>query len=177
MNAQPQSRVEIRSLSLADVSAARAIERRSFPTPWSTAMFVLEITKPSSVCLAATENGDLIGYLCTSRYAAIWHVMNVSVAPEQRRRGIATALLHELFRLTAADDPAQYTLEVRVSNSAAIEMYRRNGFRSAGIRKRYYVDNGEDAMIMWHSSDPDFMPPNATDPNEWSEGGGKRGAS
>ncbi len=175
MNALPDAGLTIRRLGLADVSQARDIERRSFSTPWSEAMFVLELSKASSVCLAAELAGKLVGYLCATRYAAVWHVMNVSVAPEQRRRGIATALLGELFRLTDGQGHAHYTLEVRVSNIAAIEMYRRNGFRSAGRRPGYYADNREDAMIMWRSTDPGFVPPNAEDASEWMTPGGRRG--
>lgn len=165
----------IRRFEIADVADAREIERRSFSTPWSEAMFVLEVSKASSVCLVAEEEGRLVGYLCATRYAAIWHVMNVSVAPERRRRGIASRLLAELFRLTEGENPAHYTLEVRESNKPAIEMYERNGFRSAGLRRGYYVDNREDAVIMWRSTDPNFVPPNAANPSEWTQEGGRRG--
>lgn len=75
-------------------------------------------------------------------------------------------MLAELFRLTERER-THYTLEVRVSNTGAIAMYERCGFRSAGIRPGYYVDNREDALIMWRSSDPDFVPPNAANPTEW----------
>jgi ribosomal-protein-alanine N-acetyltransferase len=127
-----------------------AIERRSFPTPWSLAMFVLELSKPSGVCLAALEDGKVIGYLVCSRYDSVWHLMNVSVEPRLRRQGIAAALIERL--LSKVDDPdAQYTLEVRRSNVAAIALYERFGFRSAGLRRRYYQDNGEDAVIMWRT--------------------------
>lgn len=164
----------VRRLAIADVPDARVIERRCFPTPWSEAMFVLEISKASSICLAAEQDGSLVGYLCATRYAAIWHVMNVSVAPEHRRHGIATGLLNELFRLTEGEASAHYTLEVRVSNEPAIEMYGHNGFRSAGVRRGYYADNREDAVIMWRSTDPGFVPPNAANPSEWAQQGGKR---
>ncbi len=175
MNTGELGRIAIRRLELADVPVARAIERRSFPTPWSEAMFVLEISKSSSVCLAADEDGVLVGYMCATRYAAIWHVMNVSVAPERRRLGIAGRLLATLFKLTEGEEPAHYTLEVRVSNTPAIEMYERNGFRSAGVRRGYYADNREDAEIMWRSTDPDFVPPNAVNPGEWTRKEGRRG--
>lgn len=166
MNAQPVDGVALRTLEVADIAAALEIEHQSFPTPWSSAMFVLELSKASSICLAATEGDDLVGYLVAARYAQIWHVMNVSVDPGSRRRGIATALLKELFRL-ADTDRSHYTLEVRVSNKSAIAMYEKLGFRSAGIRPGYYADNREDALIMWRSTDPDFVPPNADNPTEW----------
>jgi len=124
-----------------------AIERRSFPTPWSLAMFVLELSKPSGICLAASTPDGLVGYLVCSRYADVWHLMNVAVVPERRRGRVASTLLIELLQRAGAD--ARYTLEVRTSNDAAIAMYEGFGFRPAGKRPRYYHDNGEDALIMW----------------------------
>jgi ribosomal-protein-alanine N-acetyltransferase len=138
----------IRRLTYADLPQVVAIERRAFPTPWSLAMFVLELSKPGGVCLAATDaTGALTGYVICSRYDVVWHVMNVAVDPIHRRRGIATRLLAEL--LSRVGEEAQLTLEVRTSNTGAIALYERFGFRSAGVRPRYYQDNGEDAVIMW----------------------------
>jgi [ribosomal protein S18]-alanine N-acetyltransferase len=139
--------LRIRPLTFGDLPAVLAVERRSFPTPWSLAMFVLEISKPSGVCLAAETPDGLAGYLICSRYADIWHLMNVAVDPYRRRRGVAAALLERMFEQAGRD--ARYTLEVRVSNGSAIEMYERRGFKRAGHRRRYYHDNGEDALIMW----------------------------
>jgi len=141
---------EIRSLAYSDLPAVAAIEQRAFPTPWSIAMFVLEMSKPSSLCLAATLEGRLVGYTVCSRYDNVWHIMNVAVEPALRRRGIASALLGELYA-RAGDPGAQFTLEVRRSNHAAIDLYQRDGFRVAGLRRRYYQDNGEDALIMWRT--------------------------
>jgi ribosomal-protein-alanine N-acetyltransferase len=142
--------LDIRRLTYSDLPQVIAIERRAFPTPWSLAMFVLELSKPSGICLAALSRGRIVGYLVCSRYDSVWHVMNIAVDPARRRRGIATKLLARLFE--RVDDPlAQYTLEVRLSNGAAIELYERHGFRSAGVRRRYYQDNGEDALIMWRT--------------------------
>lgn len=156
----------MRRMEIQDIDAALEIERQSFPAPWSTAMFVLELSKAGNICLAASEDGVLTGYLVAARYAQIWHVMNVSVEPMKRRRGVGTALLQELFRL-ADGERTHYTLEVRVSNDGAIGMYERCGFRSAGVRPGYYADTREDALIMWRSTDPTFVPPNAADPTEW----------
>jgi ribosomal-protein-alanine N-acetyltransferase len=145
------TRIEYRLLEARDLAAVEAIERRSYPTPWSRSMFAGEIAKPSSICLGAfdAETGALLGYLIISRYVDAWHVMNVAVEPEHRRRGIATALLDRLFELTADDGRRGYTLEVRVSNTQAIALYERLGFESRGIRRGYYTDNREDALIMW----------------------------
>lgn len=137
----------IRRLTYSDLPQVIAIERRSFPTPWSLSMFVLELSKPSGVCLAAATERRLIGYLVCSRYDTVWHVMNVAVDPAHRRRGIASTLIERLFE--QAGDGVPYTLEVRISNAEAIAMYERFGFRPAGVRRRYYHDNGEDALIMW----------------------------
>jgi ribosomal-protein-alanine N-acetyltransferase len=146
----PTPELSLRRLTYADLPQVIGIERRSFPTPWSLAMFVLELSKPSGICLAATVDGRVVGYLVCSRYDAVWHLMNICVDPDRRRLGVATALLRRL--LARIEDPsAQVTLEVRRSNGPAIELYERFGFRSAGLRRRYYQDNGEDALIMWRT--------------------------
>ncbi len=140
--------LQIRRLNYADLPRVIAIERRAFPTPWSLAMFVLELSKPSGICLAAVREGRVVGYLICSRYDTVWHVMNVAVHDGMRRERIATALLSQLFE--RADEPGeQYTLEVRTSNAPAIALYEGFGFRSAGLRRGYYHDNKEDAVIMW----------------------------
>ena len=142
--------LEIRRLTYADLPQVIAIERRAFPTPWSLAMFVLELSKPGGICLAARRDGTLVGYLICSRYDTVWHIMNIAVDPDRRRTGIATALLLELLQ-RVGDQNARYTLEVRMSNAGAIRLYERFGFRTAGTRRRYYQDNGEDALIMWRT--------------------------
>jgi ribosomal-protein-alanine N-acetyltransferase len=145
------TRVELRGLQLRDLSAIERIERSSYPTPWSRSMFASELAKPSSICLGAfdLETDALVGYLVISRYVDAWHVMNVAVAPEHRRRGIAHSLLDRLFELTAGRGHRGYTLEVRVSNVEAIALYERLGFKPRGVRRGYYTDNREDALVMW----------------------------
>ena len=154
---------ELRRLQLRDLAAIEEIERSSYPTPWSRSMFAGELTKPSSICLGAfdRETGALLGYLIISRYVDAWHVMNVAVAAEHRRRGIAASLLDRLFELTAGDGRRGYTLEVRVSNTSAIKLYERAGFRARGIRRGYYTDNREDALIMWRDPEPARHDPGA----------------
>jgi ribosomal-protein-alanine N-acetyltransferase len=153
--------VRIRPLAYPDLPEVLAIERRVFPTPWSLALFVLELSKQTGICLAATEHiqldgtGDaggerLVGYLICSRYDTVWHVMNVAVDLHRQRMGLASRLLSELYA-RVDDVGARFTLEVRRSNAVAIHLYEREGFRAAGTRRRYYQDNGEDALVMWRT--------------------------
>jgi len=143
--------MEIRRLSLQDLDPIVAIENAVYPTPWSRSMFAGELAKPSSVSLGAfdPETGGLVAYLIVSRYVDAWHIMNVAVHPECRRQGVASRLLDELFEFTAGDPRRGYTLEVRVSNATAIALYERFGFEPSGLRRGYYTDNREDALIMW----------------------------
>jgi [ribosomal protein S18]-alanine N-acetyltransferase len=146
--------VEIRALRLADLTEVEEIERRAYPTPWSRSMFASELGKPTSICLGAFEGGQLVGYVVNSRYVDAWHVMNVAVDPDHQGRGIARQLLERLFELTAEDQRRGYTLEVRVSNATAIHLYEQVGFEARGIRRGYYADNREDALIMWREAKP-----------------------
>jgi ribosomal-protein-alanine N-acetyltransferase len=158
--------IEIRPLAYPDLPEVLAVERRVFPTPWSLAMFVLELSKQTGICLAACERlpgeGDggqterLVGYLICSRYDTVWHVMNVAVDLHRQRMGLASRLLAELYARVGDTPPgtgesARFTLEVRRSNAVAIHLYEREGFRAAGTRRRYYQDNGEDALVMWRT--------------------------
>jgi ribosomal-protein-alanine N-acetyltransferase len=155
VTAPPAAAIEVRRLTYADLPQVVAIERRAFTSPWSLAMFVLELSKPTGICLAAEvpvpggAEPELGGYLICSRYDTVWHVMNVAVDPTQRRRGIATAMIDWLLARVERD--AQLTLEVRRSNASAIRLYEGFGFKNAGVRRRYYADNGEDALIMWRT--------------------------
>jgi ribosomal-protein-alanine N-acetyltransferase len=144
--------IDLRRLTLADLGDIERIERSAYPTPWSRSMFAGELAKPSSISLGAIdldEGGALVGYLIISRYVDAWHVMNVAVDRVYRRRGVATTMLEELFRLTEGDGRRGYTLEVRVSNTTAIALYERLGFHATGVRRGYYTDNREDALVMW----------------------------
>ena len=144
--------VKIRALAIEDLSAIEDIELRAYPTPWSRSMFASELAKPTSICIGAFEGEQLVGYMINSRYVDAWHVMNVAVDPDRQRRGIATALIERLFELTDGDERRGYTLEVRVSNAGAIQLYKSLGFEARGIRRGYYTDNREDALIMWRDA-------------------------
>lgn len=147
-------KIELRRLEAKDLARVEEIEREAYPTPWSRSMLDAELRKPSSLALGAfSEADELVGYAFVSRYVDAWHVMNVAVSIAYRRRGIAAALLERLFDVTATDPRRGYTLEVRVSNAEAIRLYERLGFESRGIRRGYYTDNREDALIMWREPD------------------------
>jgi [ribosomal protein S18]-alanine N-acetyltransferase len=141
--------IAIRTLTYSDLPQVIAIERRAFPSPWSLSMFVLELSKPSGICLAALQGGEIVGYVICARYDEAYHVMDIAVDPDHRREGIGSALIEAVVERAGAD--ANYTLEVRVSNLGAIALYERYGFRGVGTRPRYYADNGEDAIIMWRA--------------------------
>jgi ribosomal-protein-alanine N-acetyltransferase len=148
-------KLDLRVLGARDLDAVERIERESYPTPWSRSMFAAELAKGSSLCLGAyTDAGELAGFLVVSRYVDAWHVMNVAVALTHRRRGIATGLLERLFAVTSGEPLRGYTLEVRVSNTDAIRLYERLGFEARGVRRGYYTDNREDAVIMWRDAGP-----------------------
>jgi ribosomal-protein-alanine N-acetyltransferase len=151
MSADPPagSELTVRKLSFSDLPQIIAIERRAFTSPWSLGMFVLELSKPSGINLAAVRGGEIVGYVICAKYAEAFHVMTLATAPEHRREGIAGALLDAV--IVRAGEDANYTLEVRVSNTGAIALYERYGFRGVGTRPRYYADNGEDAIIMWRA--------------------------
>lgn len=140
----------LRRLETSDLDAIEAIERVAYPAPWSRSMFVSELTKQTARSLGAFgPDGKLLGYMILSRYVDAWHVMNVAVHPDHRRQGVATALLTRMFEETTGEEVRGYTLEVRVSNSGAVQLYERFGFEVQGVRKGYYLDNREDALIMW----------------------------
>jgi [ribosomal protein S18]-alanine N-acetyltransferase len=144
--------IELRRLTLHDLDEIELIERAVYPTPWSRSMFAGELAKPSSLCLGAFDSereGALVGYLVVSRYVDAWHIMNLAVHIAYRRKRVASQLLDELFEVTAGDSRRGYTLEVRVSNTSAIALYERFGFEASGVRRGYYTDNREDALIMW----------------------------
>ena len=138
--------LDIRPLTYADLPQVIAIERRAFPTPWSLAMFVLELSKPSGICLAALIEEQMVGYLVCSRYDTVWHLMNVAVDDRLRREGIATTLLERLFEL--GDRPnEQYTLEVSTSSDRPFACTSASSFAPPGAAALLPTTIVEDALI------------------------------
>ncbi|MFV2062658.1 MAG: ribosomal protein S18-alanine N-acetyltransferase [Chloroflexota bacterium] len=149
MVARPPVRVSVEPMRADDIPAVHAIESASFPTPWPPYAFRQELETNRMASYIVVRAGDrVIGY------AGIWmmvdeaHVTTFAVLPAYRRRGIGGRLLSELLELAVDLGATVVTLEVRLSNVAARELYQQFGFRPVGMRPRYYSDNAEDALIM-----------------------------
>lgn len=149
-------RLAIRPMRPADLDAGvLAIERESYPIPWSRRMIEGELARPNGICLVAEHEDALMGYILVALQVDVWHVLNVTVHPLHRGRRIGEALVRSAIAVGDRRAHGGFTLEVRVSNDRAIRLYDRLGFVSHGIRPRYYSDNGEDALIMWRLPDPE----------------------
>lgn len=126
-----------------------AIERESYPLPWTRRMLEQEVRRADGIALVARLERAVVGYILVAPQVDVWHILNVTVHPLHRGRRIGEALVRAAIRLGDRRPHAGYTLEVRVSNERAIRLYERLGFAGHGVRPRYYSDNGEDAVIMW----------------------------
>ncbi|MBN2515112.1 MAG: ribosomal protein S18-alanine N-acetyltransferase [Deltaproteobacteria bacterium] len=141
--------VEIRQMGVNDLSGVLSIEKVSFRTPWSEGIFRDELF--SSLChsLVATVEDKIVGYICFAIIVDEVHLRNISVHKDFRRCGIASQMMSEMIRTSQERGVLWSTLEVRRSNTAAIQFYEKYGFEIKGIRRSYYRDTGEDAFIMW----------------------------
>lgn len=132
-----------------DIDAVLEVEKLSFPTPWSRRLFLNELANPNSqIVLAKDEKDTVLGYICFWTVADETHIMNLAVHPEFRRQGVGKRLFAFALEFSEARGANYFALEVRERNKAAQEFYKRFGFRVAGIRKGYYRDTGEDAVLM-----------------------------
>jgi [ribosomal protein S18]-alanine N-acetyltransferase len=142
--------VLIEPMTLDDIDAVQEVERASFPVPWPSSAFRTELTQNKNArYIVARDGGRIVGY------AGLWlmvdegHITTFAVLPEHRRRRIGERMLQRLFEIAEEMGAEWLTLEVRVSNIGAQRLYEKYGFRRAGVRRRYYSDNNEDALIMW----------------------------
>lgn len=144
----------IRRAATDDLEALHAIERACFDDPWSMAMLASELDDdPRRLPLVAVADDAIVGFALFWVIVDEIHLVNVAVAPDCRRRGIAQQLLDHLLASPAGRAAAILTLEVRISNEGAIAFYRRNGFVDVALRPRYYPDTGEDALVMLKTLD------------------------
>lgn len=144
------TRIEIAPMSAADIPAVLEIERRSFPTPWPRDAYVHELeNNRTAVYMVAQREGTVVGY------AGMWivldeaHITTIAVDPPQRGQGIGEALLIAMIERAGERGARWMQLEVRRSNTVAQALYRKYGFRDVGVRRNYYSDNSEDAIVMW----------------------------
>ena len=154
------SEIIIRRMTMADVDGVAAVEAATFPTPWSRDAFASEMNNVAARYLVAEKDGRVIGF------AGAWiildesHITNIAVYKEERGQGIGRKLTEGLMQYLSNLGAAYATLEVRKSNEVAQNLYKSLGFIKLGVRKRYYEDNGEDALIMvcdhMPEVDPDF---------------------
>ncbi len=141
--------IVVRRMGLEDVDEVAILERHIFPAPWPGQAFIHELNEVrASYSLVARKGDVLVGYLVAWFLYDEAHVGNVAVRPELRRLGTATRLIKEMLAEAERRSVKRITLEVRVSNLAAIRLYRRFGFKAISIRRGYYVDNREDAFVM-----------------------------
>lgn len=142
-------KVEISEMTPQDVPEVAALERQIFTMPWSENGFLSSLQSQDTLYLIARREGRLLGYCGFLQSFDEADITNVAVAPEERGRGVAYEMLSELMQRGRERGVMRYTLEVRIGNAAAVHLYQKLGFISAGIRKNFYEKPREDALIMW----------------------------
>lgn len=143
--------ISFRQMKAEDADKVAAIEEEVFAIPWSREAFWQETKQENAYYLLILEDDEIVGY------AGIWTILdeaqvtNVAIAPKCQGRGLGTKLFSELVKVARERGATAMTLEVRPSNKPALALYEKFGFKSVGVRKGYYSDNGEDAMILWNT--------------------------
>ncbi len=146
----------LEDLLLVDLDEVAEIEKACFTTPWSKALFADEMAKPD-ICAWRVAR-PLAGAFRVAGYMGYWkavdeaHITNLAVRPDWRRQGLGRALALDVLAHAKARGCLRATLEVRPSNKVAVALYQSLGFESVAFRPRYYIDNDEDALIMWNNA-------------------------
>ncbi|MEM4408548.1 MAG: ribosomal protein S18-alanine N-acetyltransferase [Candidatus Caldarchaeum sp.] len=148
------SEVSIEPMRPEDIDEVVSIEELCFPTPWPRGIFESEVRSSKSLNLVARIGGSMCGYIISWKVYDEIHILNVAVHPDFRRMGIGTRLITTCIDYFMKKGAKHALLEVRVSNEAAQRLYEKLGFRRIGIRKRYYTDNNEDAIVMMLTFEP-----------------------
>lgn len=142
--------IEFRMMELDDIDEVVAVDKQSFPNPWSKTTFYQEIMyNDHALYLLMLHDGKIVGYSGMWLIADEAHITNIAILPEYRGKKLGEALLQKTIELARSYDAIVMTLEVRVSNHIAQNLYEKLGFQIGGLRKRYYTDNNEDAYVMW----------------------------
>jgi [ribosomal protein S18]-alanine N-acetyltransferase len=141
--------VSIEPMRRADLDAVHRIDRRCYPSPWLSTAYQTELTNPSACYLVARRGGSVVGYGGQWVISDEAHITTLAVDPDYQGRRIGERLLLEMMHEAIWRGATHTTLEVRESNRIAQNLYRKYGFREAAIRKNYYTDNGENAVVMW----------------------------
>lgn len=142
------SDVTIEAMSVRDVDEIVAIEKTSFPSPWPADTFIEDIKSSRSVCYVARTKGRLVGYAVCWLVPGELHIGNLAIDVPLRRQGIGSRLLSKLLGLAREKGVERVTLEVRVSNTMAISLYHKFGFKDVAIIRNYYGSEDEDALVM-----------------------------
>jgi len=149
-------KVMIRKMTLDDIEQVIAIDRVSFSLPWPERSFRFELTdNPASRCWVAEVDGKIAGMIVVWLIVDEVHVATIATHPDFRRQGIAKNLLSHALQHLSMEGAQSSFLEVRASNLVAQEMYRKFGYEESGVRRRYYRDNDEDAILMTLSAIPE----------------------
>ncbi len=141
--------MQIEMMNKGHIDGIMEIENESFAIPWSRSSIEKELKNNFAIYAVAIENNKVLGY------GGMWHVVNeghitnIAVHKDYRRKGIGQAIIEKLVEIAEEKEMIGLTLEVRKSNTPALELYKKNGFKLEGIRPEYYEDNKEDAYIMW----------------------------
>ena len=143
--------VNYRKMTIADVEAVYAIEQATFPSPWTLDSFYYEMTENqfSHYLVAEDEQHTIVGFCGMWLVIDAAQITNVAVVDVVRGQGIGEGLMREAMHIAKAANMDVMSLEVRVTNTVAQNLYRKLDFQDGGIRKNYYTDNQEDALVMW----------------------------
>ena len=144
------SELVIKDMSEQHVDDVVAIEQQENSIPQSASRFIKEIHDPTYIILVGEQLGNVVGFINAQIIGDELHIHNLIIEPSSRRKGFAEKLVKKLIQDSKKLNVTKATLEVRVNNSAAISLYEKFDFIKEGIREKYYIDNGEDALIMWN---------------------------